>query len=87
MSKDNEVVSEPSSSRSNASLHVKPRRTRQHWSRSVKANIRLELGDCINTIGNLTQERATAFLKKYSLQDRGFLNLKNVVYNMGRNQR
>ena len=87
VSKDNEVVSEPSSSRSNTSLHVKPKRTRQHWSRSVKANIRLELGDCINTIGNLTQERATAFLKKYSLHDRGFMNLKHVVYNMGRNQK
>ena len=30
---------------------------------------------------------ATAFLEKYSLQDRGFLNLKIVIYNMGRNPR
>ena len=87
VSKDNEVVSEPSSSRSNTSLHVKPRRTRQHWSQLVKANIRLELGDCINTIGNLTQERATAFLQRYRLQDRTTSNLKNVVYNMGRNKK
>ena len=99
VSKDNEVVSEPSSSTSNPSLQVKPKvtlnptphvntkRTRKHWSKSVKAAIRLELGDCISTIGNLTPARATAFLEKYNLQERGFLNLKNVIYNMGRNRR
>ena len=97
VSKDNEVVSEPSSSRSNPSLHVKPKvtlnptphantkHTRQHWPKSVKVAIRLELGDCINEIGNLTQERATAFMEKYSLQDRGFMKLKNVIYNLSRN--
>ena len=99
VSKDNEVVSMPSSSTSNPSLQVKPKvtlnptphvntkRTRKHWSKSVKAAIRLELGDCISTIGNLTPARATAFLEKYNLQERGFLNLKNVIYNMGRNRR
>ena len=99
VSKDNELVSEPSSSTSNPSLQVKPKvtlnptphvntkRTRQHWSRSVKAAIKLELGDCISTIGNLTPAKATAFLEKYNLQERGFLNLKNVIYNMGRNHR
>ena len=86
VSKDNEVVSEPSSSRSNTSLYVMTGRKRQHWPQWLKANIRLELGDCIDTTSNLTEERATAFLKKYNLQDRSLLNLKHVVYNMGRNK-
>ena len=42
------------------------------------------MGDCIHKITNLTKERGNAFLKKYNLQDRGYLNLKNVIYNMGR---
>ena len=99
VSKDNEVVSMPSSSTSNPSLQVKPKvtlnptphvntkRSRKHWSKSIKAAIKLELGDCITTIGNLTPARATAFLEKYNLQERGFLNLKNVIYNMGRKRR
>ena len=99
VSKDNEVVSEPSSSTSNPSLQVKPKvnlnttphvntkRTRCHWPESIKSAIRKELGDCIITIQKLSQERATAFLEKYNLQERGFLNLKNVIYNMGRNRR
>ena len=96
VSKDNEVVSMPSSSTSNPSLQVKPKvtlnptphvntkRSRKHWSKSIKAAIKLELGDCITTIGNLTPARATAFLEKYNLQGRGFLKLKHVINNMGR---
>ena len=99
MSKDNEVVSEPSSSTSNPSLQVKPKvtlnptsyvstkRTRDHWSKSVKAAIRQELGDCFSTIANLTPERAIAFLEKYNLQDRGYKNLKHVIYNMCRDKK
>ena len=96
VSKDNEVVSIPSSSTSNPSLQVKPKvtlnptphvntkRSRKHWSKSIKAAIKLELSDCITTIGNLTTARAEAFLEKYQLQERGFTNLKHVIYNMGR---
>ena len=99
VSNDIEVVSEPSSSTFNPSLQVKPKvnlnktphvntkRTRCHWPESIKSAIRKELGDCIITIQKLSQERATAFLEKYNLQDRTFNTLKNVVYNMGRKDR
>ena len=99
MSKDNEVVSEPSSSRSNPLLHVKPKvtlnptphantkRTRNSWPKWVKEAIRQELGDCIQQITKLPRERAKKFLEKHDLQERGFMNLKNVIYNMGRRPR
>ena len=93
---DNKVVFEPSSSRSNTSLRVKPKDTlntkthvkskltRQYWPKWIKDAIRKELGDCINDIKKFTQERAKAFMEKYNLQERGFSKLKNVIYNMGR---
>ena len=75
VSKDNEVVSEPSSSTSNPSLQVKPKvtlnptphvntkRTRKSWPNWVKEAIRIELGDCIHTITNLTRGRAKTFME------------------------
>ena len=96
---DNKIVSEPSSSKSNPSLsvrpkvthnptsNVKPKLSRIYWAPSIKAKIKDELGDCIHNIANLTRERANAFMERYGLQDRGFSRLKNVVYNMGRNPR
>ena len=90
MSKDNEVVSEPSSSTSNPSLEVtlnptppvNTKRTRKYWSQSIKAAIEDELGDCISTKGNLTPERGMAFLRRHNLQDRGYSNLRHVINNM-----
>lgn len=96
---DNEVVSEPSSSRSNPSLRVKPKvtlnptslvkpkLTREFWPKWIKNAIKNELGDYIHNITNLTQEIANAFMEKYALQERGFMKLKNVIYNMGRKPR
>ena len=96
---DNKIVSEPSSSKSNPSLsvrpkvthnltsNVKPKLSRIYLAPSIKAKIKDELGDCIHNIVNLTRERANAFMERYGLQDRGFSRLKNVVYNMGRNPR
>ena len=96
---DNEVVSEPSSSTSNPSLRekpkvtlnptsrVKPKLTREFWPKWIKNVIKNEMGDCIHNIRNLTKERANAFMEKYNLQERGFMKLKNVIYNMGRKPR
>ena len=46
----------------------------------------IHLGDCIGheNIKNLTQARADEFLKKNNLGDRGYLKLRNVIYNMTR---
>ena len=96
---DNEVVSEPSSSTSKQSLHekpkvtlnptsrVKPKLSRYVWPTHIKDAIKVELGDCIHKIKNLTKERGTAFIEKYSLQELGYSKLRNVVYNMGRTKR
>ena len=79
---DNEVVSKPSSSRSNPSLCVKPNVTlnqtsrvktklnRQFWPKWIKTAIKNELGECIHNINNLTQDRANAFMEKYALKER-----------------
>ena len=77
---DNEVESVPHSSQS----YIKSKRTRNVWPKWVKDHIKNELGDCIDNISNLTRERANTFMEKYGLQERGFMKLKHVIYNMGR---
>ena len=59
---------------------------RMHWSQDVKDSIRKELSDCIgrDNIKNLTQDRAREFLKKYKMEERGFIRLKKVIYNLSR---
>ena len=95
VSKDNEVVSEASSSTSNPSLQVthnptppvNTKRKREYWSKSIKDAIEDELGDCIRTTGNLTFERGVAFLKRHNLENRGYSNLRHVINNMRREKK
>ena len=59
---------------------------RMHWPQEVKDGIRNELSDFLgcNNIKSLTKERAREFLAKYKMEERGFLKLKNIIYNLSR---
>ena len=63
---------------------LKRKVTRQHWPDSVKEAARRELADCIKDISNLTEERGTAFMKRYNLVGRTYRNFRHIIYNMGR---
>ena len=60
------------------------KKIRNVWSNHIKDCMRKELGDCIGheNIKNLTPARASEFLKKYNIGDRGYSNFENVIYNM-----
>ena len=64
----------------------KPKKKRFVWSDHIKDCIKEELSDCIGpeNLKNLTPARADEFLKENNLGDRGYLNLKNVIYNLTR---
>ena len=85
-----EQISLPSTSKCNPSYpknNTNSKQKRLFWSKELKDAIGLELGDCINDIKNLTHERAINFLAKHNIEERGFLKLKNVIYNMQRPSR
>ena len=83
-SEPNQKISVPSTSTSNPS---NSKATRLHWPKEVKDSIRTELSDCLVDIKNLTCKRAQNFLAQHNMEDRGYLKLKNVIYNMTRTPR
>ena len=83
-SEPHQKISVPSTSTSNPS---NSKVTRLHWPKEVKDAIRTELSDCLDNIKNLTHERAQNFLAQHNMEERGYLKLKHVIYNMTRTPR